>query len=107
MVPHAKYRHFLNENLTIISYDIVMSVIERICAVKVILSWRRHCYLARTAILLILTALIVEMAGCGCNQPPSENLEISTWFDLDAVRYNLAGHHTLMNDLDSTTPGYE
>jgi hypothetical protein len=25
---------------------------------------------------------------------------------LDAVRNNLAGNHTLMNDLDSTTPGY-
>jgi hypothetical protein len=37
----------------------------------------------------------------------SENLEIRTWYDLDAVRDNLAGNHTLMNDLDSTTAGYE
>jgi hypothetical protein len=35
-----------------------------------------------------------------------ENLEIRNWYDLDAVRYSLAGNHTLMNDLDSTTPGY-
>src|SRR3972149_4320395 len=36
-----------------------------------------------------------------------ENLEIRTWYDLDAVRDNLGGNHTLMNDLDSTTAGYE
>jgi hypothetical protein len=35
-----------------------------------------------------------------------ENLEIRTWHDLDAIRDNLAGNYTLMNDLDSTTPGY-
>jgi len=37
----------------------------------------------------------------------SENLEIWTWYDLDAVRDNLDGDHILMNDLDSTSPGYE
>jgi len=45
------------------------------------------------------------MAGCdGCT--PSQNLEIRDWYDLDAIRDNLGGHHTLMNDLDSTTAGY-
>ena len=34
-------------------------------------------------------------------------LEIRDWYDLDTVRDNLDGHHFLMNDLDSTTPGYE
>jgi hypothetical protein len=34
-------------------------------------------------------------------------IEIWDWYDLDAVRYNLAGNYTLMNDLDSTTAGYE
>jgi hypothetical protein len=34
-------------------------------------------------------------------------LEIQDWYDLDAIRDNLYGSHTLMNDLDSTTPGYE
>jgi hypothetical protein len=34
-------------------------------------------------------------------------IEIWDWYDLDAVRDNLEGHHTLMNDLDSTTAGYE
>jgi uncharacterized repeat protein (TIGR02543 family) len=37
----------------------------------------------------------------------SQNLEIRTWYDLDAVRHNLGGNHTLLNDLDSTTAGYE
>jgi hypothetical protein len=33
--------------------------------------------------------------------------EIRDWYDLDSIRDNLIGSHTLMNDLDSTTPGYE
>jgi hypothetical protein len=36
-----------------------------------------------------------------------ENLEVRTWYDLDAIRDNLGGTYYLMNDLDSTTPGYE
>jgi hypothetical protein len=34
-------------------------------------------------------------------------LEIRDWNDLDDIRDNLGGHHILMNDLDSTTAGYE
>ena len=45
------------------------------------------------------------MAGCDLFFP-SQDLEIRTWYDLDAVRNNLRGHHILMNDLDSTTAGY-
>jgi hypothetical protein len=56
---------------------------------------------------LITAALIAGMAGCDYNPPPSQNLEIRTWYDLDAVRDNLEGHHILMNDLDSTTAGYD
>jgi hypothetical protein len=33
--------------------------------------------------------------------------EVRDWYDLDAVRSNLFGSHTLMNDLDATTPGYQ
>jgi hypothetical protein len=33
-------------------------------------------------------------------------VEIRTWHDLDAVRNNLGGKFTLMNNLDSTTAGY-
>jgi hypothetical protein len=34
-------------------------------------------------------------------------LEIWDWYDLDAIRNNLIGDYILMNDLDSTTAGYE
>jgi len=66
----------------------------------------------RISILLITVALIAGMVGCdgdGGNgyNPPSQNVEICTWYDLDAVRDNLSGNYTLMNHLDSTTLGYE
>ena len=66
-------------------------------------------HLKRIGVLLSMAALIAGMAGCpgGYNPPPSENLEIRTWYDLDAIRDNLEGNHTLMNDLNSTTAGYE
>jgi hypothetical protein len=54
-----------------------------------------------------MMALIAGMAGCDGHTPPSEDLEIRDWYDLDAVRDNLEGHHILMNDLDSNTDGYE
>ena len=67
-----------------------------------------NCHAARIGILLTITALIAAMAGCdGHNPPPSQNLEIRTWYDLDTVRNNLEGNHILMNDIDSTTLGYE
>jgi hypothetical protein len=65
-----------------------------------------NCYAKRLSILLITVALIVVMGGC-LFFPSSQNLEIQDWYDLDAVRDNLSGQHTLMNDLDSTTAGYE
>lgn len=34
-------------------------------------------------------------------------LEIWDWYGLHAVRYNLSGNYLLMNDLDSTTAGYQ
>jgi len=145
---------------------------------KIILSWKRHHYLAKASILLITVALIAGILGCG-NAPtkhllmiiPTEDgevsepgegnffydegtvvnliaeanegcyfvnwsgnvttianveaatttitmndnyiiyaifgLEIRDWYDLDAIRDNLFGSHTVMNGLDSTTPGYE
>jgi hypothetical protein len=65
-----------------------------------------NCYAKRLSILLITVALTVVMGGC-LFFPSSQNLEIQDWYDLDAVRDNLSGQHTLMNDLDSTTAGYE
>ena len=87
---------------------------------KTILSQRGAQYVAKVGVFLIPVALVVGMAGCtgddgsytgprghppSQNSPP-QNLEIRTWYDLDALRNNLAGNHTLMNDLDFTTPGY-
>ena len=74
-----------------------------------------NCYVAKVSIFLIAAALIAGMAGCiigggglPCPTPgPSQNLEIRDWYDLDDVKNNLAGNHTLMNDLDSATLGYE
>jgi hypothetical protein len=81
---------------------------------KIILTTQRRKYVSNAGIFLITAVIITAMIGFGgtCYRPsynptPSENLEIRTWYDLDAVRDNLAGKHTVMNDLDSTTLGYE
>ena len=58
----------------------------------------------RISSFLIAVALIAGMVGCSL---PSRNLKIRDWYDLYAIRDNLSGHHILMNDLDSTTVGYE
>jgi hypothetical protein len=74
-------------------------------------------YVTKVTVFLIPVALVVGMAGFdgvggalfyvpSQNDPP-QNLEIRTWYDLDAIRSNMAGNHTLMNDLDFTSPGYE
>jgi hypothetical protein len=65
---------------------------------------------ARSGILLVVVALVVGMVGYGGScvvNPPSGDIEIHDWYDLDDVRDNLAGSHILMNDLDSTTRGYQ
>jgi hypothetical protein len=71
-------------------------------------------YMGKLGVVLITAALIVGTAGCGpgsyppCPTPlPSQNLEIRDWYDFAAVSSNLSGNHALVNDLDSTTPGYE
>jgi hypothetical protein len=64
-----------------------------------------NCYVKILSILLITVALIAGMEGCLF--PSSQNLEIRDWYDLEAIRNNLSGHHILMNDLDSTTAGYD
>jgi hypothetical protein len=70
---------------------------------KIIPGLRKRHYLARASVFLTIAALIAVMAGCD----GSQSLEIRTWYDLDAVRDNLGGNHKLMNDLDSTTAGYQ
>jgi hypothetical protein len=62
-------------------------------------------YVKRLSILLITVALIAGMAGCSLF--PSRSLEIRTWYDLEAIRNDSSGDYILMNDLDSTTAGYD
>jgi len=71
---------------------------------KTIVGSRKHQFIATVSILLIAVALIAVIVVCE-EQPPIS--EIRTWYDLDAIRDNLGGNYTLMNDLDSTTEGYE
>jgi len=77
---------------------------------KIISGSKRRHYVTRVGTFLIMIALITGIPSSCAVGPddtnPSRNLEIQTWYDLDAVRDNLAGNHTLMNDLDSTTAGY-
>jgi len=75
---------------------------------------RMSSYVRVAGIILIVAALATPVTGCVFfryrpipDPGPSLDLEIRTWHDLDAVRDNLAGHHRLMNDLDSTTAGYD
>ncbi len=59
-------------------------------------------YVARVSVFLIVVALAVGMVGCA-----SSPVEVKDWYDLDAIRHNMKGYYLLMNDIDSTTPGYE
>jgi hypothetical protein len=72
--------------------------------IKTIVGSRKHQLIAAVSILLVAVALIAAMVACEEEPPISE---IRTWHDLDAIRDNLGGHYILMNDLDSTTEGYE
>jgi hypothetical protein len=72
---------------------------------KTIPTSTRARYLARFGIFLVIVAFIAGTAGC--DGDASQDVEIRTWYDLDAVKDNLRGHHILMNDLDSTAAGYE
>ena len=71
---------------------------------KTVLSSKRHHYVERLSIFLITIALIAGMVGC---VPTTPAMEIRDWYDLDAIRYDLGKSYRLMNDLDSTTAGYE
>jgi hypothetical protein len=70
------------------------------------MSERFNFYVKRFSILLVMLALIVGMEGC-IYGPRDQYLEIRDWYDLNEIRNNLSSHHILMNDLDSTTDGYE
>jgi hypothetical protein len=70
---------------------------------------KRRSYLARVGAFLIILALIAGMIGCDGNgsDPYADYIKIYDWTDLDDIRNNLVAKYILMNDLDSTTAGYE
>jgi hypothetical protein len=63
---------------------------------------KTECYVARVNVFLIVVALAAGMVGCD-----SSPIEIEDWYDLDAIRHDMGGYYLLMNDIDSTTAGYE
>ena len=73
---------------------------------KLILSSRRHHYVAKLGIFLIAVAVIAGMVSCGGDGTPT-TVEIRDWHDLDAVRDSPGSDYLLMNDLDSITSGYQ
>jgi hypothetical protein len=52
-----------------------------------------------------MIALIATMEGCIFGS--SQKMEIRTWYDLETIRNDSSGDYILMNDLDSTTDGYD
>jgi hypothetical protein len=71
-----------------------------------ILSLRRGHYavaISMLSVVLAIAALMAGMSGCGSGS----FIEIRTWYDLNYTRNNLNQNCILMNDLDSTTAGYE
>jgi len=63
-------------------------------------------YIKRLGILLVMISLIAAMEGCIFG-PSSQGIEIRTWYDLDNIRNDMSNDYILMNDLDSTTAGYD
>ena len=70
------------------------------------MSGKLNLYVKRLSILLVTIALITTMEGCIFG-PSSQGIEIRTWYDLEAIRDDSSGDYILMNDLDSTTAGYD
>jgi len=60
----------------------------------------------RFSILLVVIALITTMEGCIFG-PSSQGIEIRTWYDLDNIRNDMSSDYVLVNDLDSSTVGYD
>jgi len=80
---------------------------------KTIFSSRRQHYLARASIFLIMVALITGMVGCGGasfaggSGTAEDPYQIANWHHLHNVRDYLSACFILINDLDSSTAGYQ
>ncbi len=70
------------------------------------MSDKLNLYVKRLGILLVMIALIAGTQGCIFG-PSSQYIEIRTWYDLNNIRNDSSGDYMLMNDLDSTTDGYD
>ncbi len=63
-------------------------------------------YVKRLGVLLLIIALVGALEGCIFGNS-SHGIEIRTWYDLDNIRNDMSSDYALMNDLDSTTDGYD
>jgi hypothetical protein len=69
--------------------------------------------MTRASVFLIVAALLLGLTGCDPSLGPGPApapapgyVQIRTWHDMHAVRGDLGGHYVLVNDLDSSSPGY-
>jgi len=75
---------------------------------KTLFDPRGYSLAKRLCVLFLVATVAVGMIGCNDNDvDPPLDLEIRDWNDLNEVRNNLGGNHRLMNDLDSTSAGYQ
>ncbi len=74
---------------------------------KALFSPRGYSLAKMLCVLFLVATVAIGMIGCNDDVDPPVDLEIHNWNDLNEVRNNLGGNHRLMNDLDSTTDGYE
>jgi hypothetical protein len=70
------------------------------------MSEKLNFHVKRLGILLIVIALIAAMEGCIFGSS-SQGTQIRTWYDLDNIRNDMSSDYILMNNLDSTTDGYD
>jgi hypothetical protein len=75
---------------------------EQVSVLRVVALFVAKVFLIVIALLLVAGLIIKAVGPLG----PSRT-QIRDWYDLDAVRNNLGGNYILMNDLNSTTAGYE
>jgi hypothetical protein len=67
---------------------------------------RRWKLLIGLGVAVAVIATVIVLIAQDKEPPPPAAIEISDWYDLHAVREDLAGQYLLMNDLDSAAPGY-
>ena len=62
----------------------------------------------KVSVFLIVVVLVAGIAPgmAGCGGTPA-GAGIRDWYDLDAIQADMSGNHLLMNDLDSSTAGYD